>query len=104
MCAPRNVSPVRETSLAKLMGTRRPTVVVCVRRVRGGTMRTRKFRASALCASTLTAGFALFPLGASAAPEAAPAATRPARDFATYQPSAKAVRVEAKDAPTIDGD
>jgi hypothetical protein len=67
-------------------------------------MRTQEFGASALYAATLTGGLALFPLGAEAAPEAAPAASRPSRDFATYQPSAKATRIDAKDAPTIDGD
>ncbi len=63
--------------------------------------------ASALPHSVKTAGLAVVCLGLSSAlwaQPAAPAAPSPARDFNTYQPTARATRIEAAEAPIIDGD
>jgi hypothetical protein len=59
-------------------------------------------RASALCVPALCAVAIAFTAGhAAAQPASAPP---PARDFKTYQPTLKATRVTAAEAPKIDGD
>ena len=60
-------------------------------------------RAIALRSSVATAGLLLFAGNALSAEAPAPLAA-PVRDFSTYIPTAKATRIEASEAPVIDGD
>ncbi len=66
---------------------------------------TRKtaFRA-ALCGATAALAVAAGSAAGAAQGEQGPSPARPARDFSTYQPTAKATRIEANEAPTVDGD
>src|SRR5690242_485189 len=60
-------------------------------------------RAGALRSSVATAGLLLFAADALGA-DGTPAREHPARDFSTYVPTARATKIEASEAPTIDGD
>src|SRR5690242_14265297 len=60
-------------------------------------------RANALRSSVATAGLLLLAATASAA-EAPGAREHPVRDFSSYVPTARATKIEASEAPTIDGD
>jgi hypothetical protein len=59
--------------------------------------------AGALRSSVATAGLLLFAADALGA-DGTPAREHPARDFSTYVPTARATKIEASEAPVIDGD